>query len=406
MAGRLYNYRSFLIFPLLSVAVAGMAAVTLAQSALGQDGTKAPMSQTPASTPAVAAPQSHRNADAKEPALTEEDIKHLVAGKTLYLRNGYLDNSLHFDESGTLKGTVSQAPYTLSLVEINKVRLTKHRVELQGIRYGIHFTGESPTTDLLSASDKLRITPKKKVLTITIDRAGVVKQKKSKDKKVKSKKHGAKGAGSESTAAGGQDGAPAQPSAEAMAAETQARANQVLRNAIDNVFAREMDERMVGSLPDYWKLYYQAAAARKDYRPSDPTILRQSQVDQKARLLSNFQQPTNDFAQDAGVVGVAQYHVVVQPDGKSGEIAIGRPIGFGLDESAVASIRKATFQPAIKGGQPVPVMLDLVVQFRIFSNKTASASNVAGSASVENPVKSSPPLPGPYSVNLPAPKQP
>jgi hypothetical protein len=88
------------------------------------------------------------------------------------------------------------------------------------------------------------------------------------------------------------------------------------------------------------------------------------------------------------------YHVVIGADGKPGEIAVARPIGFGLDESAVDSIRKATFSPAIKDGKPVPVLLDLVVQFRIYSNRT----NVSSATDSATEQKSGPALPGPYSA--------
>ena len=71
-------------------------------------------------------------------------------------------------------------------------------------------------------------------------------------------------------------------------------------------------------------------------------------------VLFTYRYPTS-----GNYAGVAIYHVVVAPDGKPSEIAVGRPIGFGLDENAVASIRKASFQPAIKDGRPVPVLVDL-----------------------------------------------
>jgi len=162
---------------------------------------------------------------------------------------------------------------------------------------------------------------------------------------------------------------------------------------------------MIASLPDFWQLYFQAAAAKSAFRPSDASVLRQNTVDQKARLITSFTPPSNDFAQDAGVAGVAMYHVVVAPDGKPAEIAVGRPIGFGLDENAVASIRKASFQPAVKDGKPVPVLVDLVVEFRIFSKRTGTASGPGGpSAQLAQP--EAPSLPGPYSAEQPAAKQP
>jgi len=98
------------------------------------------------------------------------------------------------------------------------------------------------------------------------------------------------------------------------------------------------------------------------------------------------------------VAGMCLYHVVVGADGKPGEIAVARPIGFGLDESAVDSIRKATFEPAIYESKPVPVMLDLVVEFRIYSKRTAQA---AAPQTAGKPAE--PSLPGPYSVQQPGP---
>jgi len=94
-----------------------------------------------------------------------------------------------------------------------------------------------------------------------------------------------------------------------------------------------------------------------------------------------------------GVAGMALYHAVVGADGKAAEIAVARPIGFGLDENAVAAIRKASFQPAVKDGKTVPVLLDLVVQFRIFDKRTAAPS---APEPADKPAETI--LPGPYSV--------
>jgi TonB family protein len=118
-------------------------------------------------------------------------------------------------------------------------------------------------------------------------------------------------------------------------------------------------------------------------------------VDQKARLLTNFVPPSNEYAQSHAVSGIALYHVVVGADGKAGEVAVARPIGFGLDENAVASIREASFEPAIKDGKAVPVLLDLVVEFRIYSDRTATKDKPDAAQ------PSAPILPGPYSVQHP-----
>jgi TonB family protein len=90
---------------------------------------------------------------------------------------------------------------------------------------------------------------------------------------------------------------------------------------------------------------------------------------------------------------MALYHAVIGPDGKPGEIVVARPIGFGLDENAVDAIRKASFEPAVKDGKPVPVVLDLVVQFRIYSKRTAVAAKDLPKETPAGPL-----LPGPYTL--------
>ena len=144
-------------------------------------------------------------------------------------------------------------------------------------------------------------------------------------------------------------------------------------------------------MPDFWKLYYEAAANKTDYRPNDSAVLRDNTVDKKAQLLTTFEPQSNQYAQDHGVAGMSLYHVVVGADGKPAEIAVARPIGFGLDESAVESIRKAVFSPAIKDGKPAPVLLDLVVEFRIYSKRTDVVSK-------QTEQSAGPVLPGPYSM--------
>ena len=353
---------------------------------------------TKAQTPASAPP--HPANTSKNPpevhAITEEQLRHQLQGKSFYLRSGYFDNELRFDQVGNLDGSSPKVPYTLSMVQIDKVSLGKRKLELTGVRYGIHFLGASPTEDPLTASDKVRITPKKKVLKITIERAEVVKpkvkkQKPSKDSVGLSSKNGPQTASAETpNPSDASDAAPA-------ITMTQERANKLLEGALDRILSPGLDERMIASLPDFWQVYYHAAASKTDYKPGDPSVFRQNTVDQKARLITNFEPPSNDMAQMAGVAGVALYHVVVGRDGKPAEIAVGRPIGFGLDENAVDSIRKATFQPAMKDGKPVPVFLDLLVEFRIFSKRTAAGGNgEAASAKLSEP--EAPSLPGPYSA--------
>lgn len=353
--------------------------------------------------------------------ISEEQLRHELLGKPLYLRGFYLDNTLAFNEHGKLIGHSPVGSYTLSAVQFDHLRLTKHKLELEGARYGLHFVGQLAYEDPATGVDRVRITPKKKFVRVTIDREIVVSPKKNKEKKPTTKiiaapKPSASGQTAPLPAAEASDEPSAEEQAKAQIAAapeverpadpkslttttSPAHAAQVLRDALDAVLAPGLDERMMAHLPDFWKLYYEAAAAKADYRPKDPSVLRQATVDTKARLITNFEPPSNEYAQANAVAGMALYHTVVGANGKAGEIAVARPIGFGLDENAVEAIRKASFQPAIKDGKPVAVMIDLVVQFRIYSNRTSQVEKPEPDASDSStkPVQT-PVLPGPYSI--------
>jgi len=383
---------------------------------------------------AVQKPDAAAQAPAPDAAhaggITEEALKQQLLGKPLYLRGGYLDNSLSFNEHGGLLGHSPRGSYTLSGIEISKVHLTKHKVELEGVRYGLHFVGQLAYEDPAGAVDRVRITPKKKTVRITIDLERVVLPKKKKGKeKDKETDHAANDAAPTAPATTSTQPVtePPAPNAQSEAEQAQAQAEEakaeiaaappeerpadpgsvtttlspahaakVLKDALDRIFASGIDDGLVASMPDCWRLYYQAAAAKTDYRPADPAVLRQNTVDKKAKLLSTLEPESNEYAQANAVAGMALYHAVIGADGKPVEIAVGRPIGFGLDENAVEAIRKASFEPAIKGGKPVPVLLDLVVQFRIYSKRTAVSSKQDAAEK-----QTGPQLPGPFSVQQP-----
>jgi hypothetical protein len=489
-----------------AVALSGAIALALvfAASAQQADQTQQPAAEGAAQTPAAAqqpavAPESAQPAQATPTAvpapaaapaatakpapshvgeITEAEVKQLLVGKQLFLLGGYLSDNLTFNEHGVLIGHSPTGSYTLNAIQIDRVKLNKHKVELEGSRYALHFLGNLPSEEIGKSVDRVKITPNKKSIRITIDREMVVVPKKEKEGKFLFGKSGkpapaakpaaakpaatpAPAGASPSTAAPAQTetaATPAQPAAAAATAptatpaqpettattaqtETQAaptrasaatatpaatepseadqlkasiaaapaaerpadpasittttspaHANKILKDALDKIFAQGFDDRLLATLPGYWKLYYQAVAAKTDYRPSDPAVHRQNTVDKKARLLTFTDPASNEYAQANAVAGMALYHTVVGADGKAAEIAVGRPIGFGLDENAVDAIRKATFEPAILDGKPVPVLLDMVIEFHIYSKRTAAAAKTQPGNQASEPS-----LPGPYS---------
>jgi hypothetical protein len=389
--------------------------------------------QNPTQVPTAAAQTAAPETAAPLPGeITEDELKHMLLGKQLFLRGDYMDNDLRFNELGTLIGHSPQGSFTLSEIQIERVRLTKHKVELEGIRYGLHFLGALASEDSSTAVEPLRITPKKKVLKITIDREQVLVRKK-KEAGAKGKERKAKPAPAAQTALA--SSAAAQPAlatatatasqappaatepseadqlkasiAAAPAAErpadpasvtttySPAHAANLLRGAIDRIFAGNrrpadgLNARLLEAL-------LPGGGGKSRLPAQGPRRASPECGGQESQLLSKFQPESNEYAQANAVSGMALYHAVIGADGKPQEIAVGRPIGFGLDENAVQSIRKASFEPAIKDGKPVPVLLDLVVEFHIYSKRTAAVSKPEDASKPAEPL-----LPGPYSVQHP-----
>jgi len=58
--------------------------------------------------------------------------------------------------------------------------------------------------------------------------------------------------------------------------------------------------------------------------------------------------------------------IIVGIDGKTHEIAVLRSLGMGLDEKAIEAVRQWRFEPGTKDGQPVPVEVNVEVNFHLY----------------------------------------
>jgi TonB family protein len=76
-----------------------------------------------------------------------------------------------------------------------------------------------------------------------------------------------------------------------------------------------------------------------------------------------------DFSEKARrdrIQGICTIQVIVDTDGLPREPMVTKPLGYGLDEKAIAAVKRYRFQPAIKDGQPVAVILDIQINFRLY----------------------------------------
>jgi Gram-negative bacterial TonB protein C-terminal len=321
------------------------------------------------------------------PPLTEDALRARYVGKLVFLRGSYLGDDLQFDVSGKVNGSPAIGSFTLSAFEIRKVKLSKHKLELEADRYGLHFFGALPYEDETKAFDKVKIS--KKPVHISIDRELIVVPKVKKEKNKKDAPPPQELAAAQTLKTRDAATAPAtqQPATNGAASETSAALGAVspahsamlMNKALDNIFAGDIDQAMMSHLPDYWQQYFTSKSQHRQYMPADGNIKVVSEGMTPPKVLNSIDPSSNEYAQKYGIAGMELLRTVVDASGVPRQMAIARPIGFGLDEKAVDAVKSSHFRPATLNGQPVPVVIDLVVTFRIYSNRTKPGSVTKGS---------------------------
>jgi TonB family protein len=71
----------------------------------------------------------------------------------------------------------------------------------------------------------------------------------------------------------------------------------------------------------------------------------------------------------ARLIGAVGLRVIIDADGRPRDFQVLHPLGMGLDENAIAAVGTWQFQPGSKGGQPVNVLAQIQVNFRLLPNK-------------------------------------
>lgn len=74
----------------------------------------------------------------------------------------------------------------------------------------------------------------------------------------------------------------------------------------------------------------------------------------------------SDEARRAKYQGEVMISLIVDAQGNPQNPRVVRPLGMGLDEKALEAVRKYKFKPAMKQGKPVPVMITIAVNFRLY----------------------------------------
>jgi TonB family protein len=127
-------------------------------------------------------------------------------------------------------------------------------------------------------------------------------------------------------------------------------------SAADTIFALE-EESMLRSILIV-VIGPVALAGQQVYRIGDPGVIAPVAVSQ-ARAHYTMS------ARERGVEGNVRMEAVVGEDGTVTDVRVSLPLDDDLDGQAVEAVKRWTFRPGTKAGQPVPVEVTLVIRFTL-----------------------------------------
>ena len=91
-----------------------------------------------------------------------------------------------------------------------------------------------------------------------------------------------------------------------------------------------------------------------------------SQVEQRARVLFKPEPAYTEEARRNQVTGTVMLRVVFASNGDVVQIRAVHPLPYGLTERAIAAARQIKFVPAVRGGRPVSVFMQLEYNFNLY----------------------------------------
>jgi TonB family protein len=87
--------------------------------------------------------------------------------------------------------------------------------------------------------------------------------------------------------------------------------------------------------------------------------------------------PNPGYAEEARqnrIEGTVVLWLIVGPDGTPHDIKVSRALGHGLDEKAIDAVKHWRFDPATVDGKPVPVQINVEVNFRLYGKDDSASS--------------------------------
>ncbi len=241
----------------------------------------------------------------------------LMVGRALFLRGFYLNDELTYDASGKVRGEPKVGDWTLAAVNVLKVaRRGTGEIELDGVRAAARYNPENHEFERHVLKDE-------KVQVVVSDPGDATR----------------------------------------------------LEAVLAEIFSVGIDPEMQGAMPDYWRHYFNPALAWPQDALDGQTIY---PMDGPGELSKDVTAPKVDHRVEAKfddpalrdrVQGSVELRLVVDAGGLPQRVKIARPLGYGLDASAVEAMRKWRFAPGMKAGRAVPTEVVVDQQFTL-ANRT------------------------------------
>jgi TonB family protein len=241
----------------------------------------------------------------------------LLVGKGLFLRGFYLNNDLTYDAAGRVQGSPKVGDWTVAAVNVLKAeRRGTDEIELDGVRAAIRYNPDTHEFQRHPLNDEK--------MRLVVKGAGDAKQ---------------------------------------------------LEAAFAAMFAVGIDPALQRSMPDYWRHYFDPALAWPEDGLQGQTIYAlYGGADQAKDVVApkvehRVDAKYDDFAVRDKVQGAILLRVVVDSAGVPQRIAIARPLGYGLDASAVEAMRKWRFSAGTRGGTAVAVGVVVEEDFNLAAGR-------------------------------------
>jgi TonB family protein len=260
-------------------------------------------------------------------------LKEDLTGKVWIVKNSLQDDSLDFDAAGAPRKKYHPGSWTTAEVSVTSVKQSGDTIEISGDR----------------------------VFESTDEHGNLVHRYPPQHRRVRIRIH-----------------PPGNTTAALSAADLEAALFAVVRTAAD-----------AQQFPPYWRAFFDGRVAtdiapdgkRGSYLKSTKSGAAGTQVeslpygDPVYTVGSNVKPPKptytpepeySETARHSKFQGITVIAMVVTAAGTVADPQVIRPLGFGLDEQAIAAVQQWKFRPATLDGKPVAALISVEVSFRLF----------------------------------------